>query len=45
MQAQRKRVRPLLLKDIRKELLQRKEWLLAEVLDHFREFPVLPRPE
>jgi len=44
MLAQRKRSRPLLLKDIRKELLQRKTWLLAEVLDQFREFPVLPGP-
>lgn len=45
MLAQRKRSRPLLLKDIRKELLQRKTWLLAEVLDQFREFPLLPGPE
>jgi len=35
----------LLLKDIRKELLKRKTWLLREVLDQFREFPVLPGPE
>jgi hypothetical protein len=45
MLAQRKRSRPLLLKDIRKELLQRKTWLLPIVLEQFREFPVLPRPE
>ncbi len=37
--------RPLLLKGIRKELLKRKSWLLGEVLDQFREFPVLPAPE
>ena len=30
---------------IRKELLKRKSWLLGEVLDQFREFPVLPAPE
>ena len=45
MLTQRKRSRPLLLKDIRKELLARKVWLLGEVLDKFREFPVLPGPE
>ena len=45
MLSQRKRARPLLLKDIRKELLKRKSWLLGEVLDQFREFPVLPAPE
>ena len=43
--SQRKRVRPLLLKDIRKELLKRRSWLLKEVLSQFREFPVLPGPE
>lgn len=45
MLSKRKRARPLLLRDIRKELLQRKSWLLEEVLDKFREFPVLPTPE
>jgi hypothetical protein len=45
MLSERKRMRPLLLKDIRKELLKRKTWLLREVLDQFREFPVLPGPE
>jgi len=45
MLSQRKRARPLLLKDIRKELLKRRSWLLGEVLDQFREFPILPGPE
>ena len=45
MLTQRKRSRPLLLKDIRNELLVRKAWLMTEVLDKFREFPVLAGPE
>jgi CTP:molybdopterin cytidylyltransferase MocA len=45
MLTQRRRSRPLLLKDIRKELLERKDWLTDQVLQKFREFPVLPGPE
>ena len=41
----RKRSRPLLLKDIRAELLARSEWLTEQVLQKFKEFPVLPSPE
>ncbi|MET0107144.1 MAG: helicase-related protein, partial [Sedimenticola sp.] len=42
---QPRRQKPLLLKDIRKPLLLRREWLAQEVLMKFREFPVLPGPE
>jgi hypothetical protein len=45
MLTQRKRSRPLLLKDIRKELLAQGPWLTDQVLHRFREFPVLPGPE
>jgi len=45
MLTNRKRSRPLLLKDIRSELLAKAEWLTDEVLQKFREFPVLPGPE
>jgi len=45
MLTQRKRFRPLLLKDIRTELLTRELWLTGQVLKKFREFPVLPAPE
>ena len=41
----RKRSRPLLLKDIRNELLARGPWLTDQILHRFREFPVLPGPE
>jgi hypothetical protein len=45
MLTQRKRARPLLLKDIRNELLARGPWLTDQILHRFREFPVLPGPE
>ena len=45
MLTKRKRSRPLLLKDIRKELLAQGEWLTDEVLQKFKEFPMLPSPE
>jgi len=44
MLTQRKRSRPLLLKDIRNELLARGPWLTEQILHRFREFPVLPGP-
>lgn len=40
-----KRKKPLLLKDIRKELLSRPDWLMEQLENHFREFPMLPKPE
>jgi superfamily II DNA or RNA helicase len=45
MLTKRKRSRPLLLKDIRNELLARGPWLTEQILHRFREFPVLPGPE
>jgi hypothetical protein len=45
MLTQHKRSRPLLLKDIRNELLARGPWLTEQILHRFREFPVLPGPE
>jgi hypothetical protein len=45
MLTQRRRSRPLLLKDIRSELLARDEWLTRQILEKFREFPILPGPE
>jgi hypothetical protein len=44
MLTQRKRSRPLLLKDIRNELLARGPRLTEQILHRFREFPVLPGP-
>jgi hypothetical protein len=37
-----KRNKPLLLKDIRKDLLARPEWLIQSLEENFREFPLLP---
>jgi hypothetical protein len=37
-----KRNKPLLLEDIRKDLLARPEWLIQSLEDNFREFPLLP---
>lgn len=45
MLTQRKRSRPLLLKDIRVDLLKREAWLTREIIQRFREFPMLPGPE
>ena len=45
MLTERKRSRPLLLRDIRKELLARGPWLTEQILHRCREFPVLPGPE
>ncbi|HEC18707.1 MAG TPA: helicase, partial [Gammaproteobacteria bacterium] len=42
---QPRRQKPLLLKDIRRPLLERRDWLAREVLENFREFPVLAGPE
>lgn len=42
--AGRKR-KPLLLKDIRNVLLNRCDWLAEQVEIHFRQFPLLPKPE
>src|SRR5690606_17239537 len=36
-----KRSKLLLLKDIRRDLLAKPDWLIAELENHFREFPVL----
>ena len=40
-----KRNKPLLLKDIRKDLLARHEWLIQSLEDNFRVFPLLPNVE
>ena len=37
-----RRNKPLLLKDIRKDLLARPEWLIKSLEENFREFPLLP---
>ncbi len=39
------RNKPLLLKDIRNELLKEPKWLISEIVEHFRRFPILPGPE
>jgi hypothetical protein len=39
------RVKPLLLSDIRKDLLAQPDWLMEQLEMHFREFPMLPKPE
>lgn len=45
MLARSRRKRPLLLEDIRPELLERHAWLAQQVRVGFKEFPLLPRPE
>jgi superfamily II DNA or RNA helicase len=40
-----KRKKPLLLKDIRNDLLSQPDWLMEQLETHFREFPMLPKPE
>ena len=40
-----KRKKPLLLKDIRNDLLGKPDWLMEQLETHFREFPMLPKPE
>ena len=37
--------KPLLLKDIRNELLNEPKWLINEIVKHFRQFPILPGSE
>lgn len=37
-----RRNKPLLLKDIRKDLLARPDWLIQSLEENFREFPLLP---
>ena len=39
------RSRPLLLKDIRRDLLNQLEYIIERVLQEFRNFPVLPSPD
>ncbi len=39
------RNRPLLLKDIRKDLEKKSEYIVGKVLEEFRNFPVLPSPD
>ncbi len=39
------RNKPLLLKDIRNELMKEPKWLVSEIVEHFRRFPILPGPE
>ena len=39
------RSRPLLLKDIRRDLLKNIEYVIDKVLQEFRNFPVLPSPD
>jgi hypothetical protein len=41
----RQRRRPLLLKEIRAELLKRGDWLTEQIVERFQEIPVLPVPE
>ena len=40
-----KRNKPLLLKDIQKDLLAQPDWLIQSLEDNFREFPLLPNVE
>jgi len=40
-----RRNKPLLLKDIRKDLLARPDWLIKSLEENFREFPLLPSIE
>ena len=40
-----KRSKPLLLADIRKDLLDRPDWLIKQIEKHFKEFPLLQKPD
>lgn len=40
-----KRRKPLLLKDVRRDLCKDPDWLIEQFEHHFRQFPILPDPE
>lgn len=40
-----RRQKPLLLRDVRKDLCRDPEWLIDQFESHFRQFPILPDPE
>jgi hypothetical protein len=40
-----RRKKPLLIRDVRQELLSRDKWLTKQILENFRTLPSLQRPE